>query len=662
MLMPGDDVGFYPVVPGEPPSFKEKWLDISEDRCDYVSESLSLLKPEKSEDILLVGFVSLASQVCRIHLLTSSKSKEVVFTASSCLEGFELEPGNARTSEILQVELGRDTNALLESWTDAVTKMAKIKPRILKRVPGAGWLSWQYYREEATEKDILENLEHLAQMKQEGYPFEYVYVGGACSEPLASEWLETSESFPHGAEWLSERIRAKGLKVAVWLAPFITNIETRVAREHPEWMVMDSETRKPLLVPMSNVGPAYLLDYTVPEALRWLKRVVRERIRMWRCEWMPLDQPGYLLTSLGQKGGRLHNPNITSIEMIRKALEAIREEAGDILIEGQGHYGTAIGISDLHRVQHDIQPYWADPDSTPHGKKNWANDLMSNFLHDRFWINHREGVIFRDFPSPFYWRKKGNIQTFAREGGNPALVEPMFTDNELRFHITVAFLCGGPVILEDRLKYLLANPERRRLISKIVPPFGKAAKMADAFSGKREAEVFVLDVDALGEEYKIVGLFNFADEYRDFRIPFEQLGLDSSAYHTFEYWGERYQLCKNILREDNLPPHSCRLLSIRSPKSHPQLLSTSLHLSQGAVDLKSVSYVEDKKCLKIVCNHFIQENEKIFVHVPEGFALKELSTNAVSYLVDNRTRNILIIHFSGKGETKFDILFIEKQN
>lgn len=41
-------------------------------------------------------------------------------------------------------------------------------------------------------------------------------------------------------------------------------------------------------------------------------------------------------------------------------------------------------------------------------RENLKNDLFSAFTHNKFWHNHRENVIIRDFLSPFHARKGEN--------------------------------------------------------------------------------------------------------------------------------------------------------------------------------------------------------------------------------------------------------------
>lgn len=612
--MPSDDVGFYSL----------------DGPANFSSETLAVFKREKQKNILLLGFVSLTHYVTKIRI----SSQGLTLSATSYLEGYTLAEGESISSEILHLEVGQELSPLLNSWVKEVEKI--MNPRVPKTIP-TGWSDWQYYRNQKTERDILENLKVLGEMKKQGYPLEYVVIDGGYALYL-SEWLKTKESFPHSMKWLANRIREKGLKFGIWFAPYITNVRTKVAKEHPEWMVTDKKTGKHLSH-MSNVGEAYVLDFTIPEALDWLRKVVKIMVKEWGCEWLKLDGPALC----HYEGGKLRNPQITTVEMVRKSLEIIREEARDILVEGEGYYGPSIGLVDLQRVQQDNQTNWHVV------RRHWANDLMSNFMHNRFWINHRENVILRDHLSPFYYQKKQN----------PGLVEPLLTDNELKFQITAGFLTGGPMLLTDPLKCLMANPERRGLISKFLPPYRKAARMMDGFKEKRESEIFLLDVRRDREKWKIVGIFNFQDEYRDFKLSFAELGLSPSLnYHIFEFWSQSYKgKFRGYYEERNVSPHACRLFCIREVKNHPQLLSTSLHLSQGAVDLKSVSYLKDKKILKLICNHFIQENAKIFIYLPSGWKLEKIKANANGYLVDTRNQNLLVLYFSGRKETIFFLKF-----
>lgn len=292
-------------------------------------------------------------------------------------------------------------------------------------------------------------------MVRQGFPLKYVVIdGGWCAH--ASEWMKPCKKFPDMPRF-ARRLRKEGFELGIWLAPYITNVKTGVARRHPEWMVMDEKTGKPLHKPRSNVGPCHILDFTVPAALEWLRRIVRMMVREWKIGYLKLDGP----CLAHYQGGQFHNPGMTAIEQVRKSLAVIREECGEkVIVEGEGIYGPSIGFVDTQRTTQDNHPMWYyHSTGKPCMKENMKNDLLSAFMHGRFWHNHRENVILRDFPSPFH----------AGKATNPTVKELILPRNELLFQLSAGVMAGGAMLLSDPMHELCRNPDNTTLISQFLP-------------------------------------------------------------------------------------------------------------------------------------------------------------------------------------------------
>ena len=54
------------------------------------------------------------------------------------------------------------------------------------------------------------------------------------------DWLEFSDRF-RSLPGTVERIRQEGLRAGIWIAPFLVGSQSRLAAEHPDWLVRDSD-------------------------------------------------------------------------------------------------------------------------------------------------------------------------------------------------------------------------------------------------------------------------------------------------------------------------------------------------------------------------------------------------------------------------------------
>ena len=69
-----------------------------------------------------------------------------------------------------------------------------------------------------------------------------------------------------------ERIREGGLRAGIWIAPFLVGSQSRVAAEHPDWLVRDSDDRP--VQALRNWGQdTHPLDVTHPDVQEHLATV-----------------------------------------------------------------------------------------------------------------------------------------------------------------------------------------------------------------------------------------------------------------------------------------------------------------------------------------------------------------------------------------------------
>jgi|GEM_PF-970449 len=643
-FMPSDPTGFYVIKAGEPAPRAGGWKPDCFGPNEFTSHTMAAFRIPGWRNVALIGCVFF--ERFQSYVIFEAQKKSVALKFVYLLDSVSLARNQHFCLERIMLGNFQDLNVALESYAEYVGK--KHGARIPRKTV-TGWVDWQYYRESKNEKEIMRSANAMQKLKRRGFPLEYIIIdGGWCGH--ASEWLSPCKKFPSGMKKLSRILQKKGFKLGLWLAPYITNVKTKVALKHPEWMVLDEKTDKPLYKNRSNVGPCYVLDFTVPEALNWLGKIVRTMVKDWGIAYIKLDGPNLS----HYRGGRFHNPGLTALEQARRSLETIRAECGEnVIVEGEGLYGPAIGLVDTQRTTADTYPWWYYPETgIPSMKENMKNDLLSAFLHNRFWHNHRENVILRDFPSPFH----------ARSLTNPQSKDIILPENELCLQISAAAMSGGAMLLTDPMEELCRNPDKIELISKFLPhyEFKSACLPLDVFMNGKQPSIYALKIDRDYETWHIVGVFNWEDSYRNFKIPLSGIA-PGGVWHGFDFWNERYLGCfSKTMQINDVPAHGCRIIALRAAQNHPKLLGTNMHIFQGAIDIKTACYKGNR--LHIEANHFYQKDRKVFVSRPKGFCLKETKTNATDFLVDERNQNFCIINFNGRRRTCFDLIYHENRH
>ena len=97
----------------------------------------------------------------------------------------------------------------------------------------------------------------------------------------------------------------------------------------------------------------------------------------------------------------------------------------------------------------------------------------------------------------------------------------------------------------------------------------------------------------------VVGLFNWSDRKpTEVKYDMTKLGLDRTAkYVGFDFWKDEFVPAFEGELKQTLPPATCRILALREEAGHPQLVSTSRHITQGLIDVLDEEWDRARKTL-----------------------------------------------------------------
>jgi hypothetical protein len=474
----------------------------------------------------------------------------------------------------------------------------------------AGWCSWYYYYNKVTEADIVENLDLLAARKDD-LPLKVIQIDDGYQQ-AAGDWLAENERFPKGMRWLARQIRKKGFRAGIWVAPFVVTSGSKLYKEHPDWVVKNPDGSPKVVYEKSGWnGAAYALDTTHPEAAEWLRRLFKTLVAGYGYDYLKLD-----FLFFGAIVGERHDQT-NPIEAFRRGMCAIREAAGDeTFILGCGcPLWPALGLVDGMRVGEDVGPAWGGQFSITAASRC----ITRNFLSGAFWHNDPDCLL-------------------VREGHNTA------TLLETRTLATMIAMSGGMVIASDKMYDL--SEERIEIIRKLLPAVGWGARPVDLFD-KRMPEQFVyaFPSETASQDYFVISVINWADEARDAPFDLEGAKIPKGVYHVFDFWDEEYLGSFDSRRSEARPvrrgafrigdgrlalrrvaPHASKILALRPVQKCPQLLSTTFHHTQGFKEFESVAWDKKRGKLSLRFAEIPKRPGRVFVHVPEGWALQKLAT------------------------------------
>lgn len=112
-------------------------------------------------------------------------------------------------------------------------------------------------------------------------------------------------------------------------------------------------------------------------------------------------------------------------------------------------------------------------------------------------------------------------------------------------------------------------------------------------------------------------------------ISFTELQLPANKYHVFDFWED----CYLGLLEDKITlsprPFSVNILAVVPDLGRPQLISTNRHISQGAVDVKTVIWDQEHLVLSGTSEVVAGDNYELRIAVPNDYQLVRAKADGV---------------------------------
>jgi alpha-galactosidase len=529
--------------------------------ADVVSEGMALLGRGDGAPALLAGFLGASRHFGQIYLNRSSGS----LAAAAQLEGYTLRPGQSVETDPLVVALG-EPNALLERYARSLAESLGARKA---SAAVAGWCSWYYYYTAVTEADVLANLQMLRQSRST-LPLSVLQIDDGYQK-LVGDWTQANEKFRGGMKSLAERIRESGFRPGLWLAPFTAAEESRLARDHPDWLIQDAAGH-PSEAGTNWQTTLFGLDTTHPEARDWLRRLFETLVEHWGFDYLKLD---FLVTAALH--GKRWSAGATRAAALRQGLELIRTVVGDdVYLVGCGcPWQSGIGIFDAMRISPDVDPIWsvaaqypapgsADAVVQPSAQAALRNTLTRAWMHPLLWTNDPDCLLAR--------------------GTQTQLTLP-----QVQALATAIGLTGGMLMLSDDMRTLW--PERASLAACLLPPLREQA-LPTSYFGAGVPETIVTKVERSWGTWWLAGLFNSEPIPYERTVSWSALGLPPRAYHACEFWSGRYLGASEAGVSVTLPAHGAAVLALRPTGTRPLLVSTSFHISQGGAEIEDWTFDE----------------------------------------------------------------------
>ena len=279
-------------------------------------------------------------------LIIHHKKDENEWSVRSDVEYRRLRAGERFTLFDFVVGEG-DTATVMRSYFERFGKCRADKIR--------GYTSWYLDYQDINEKKMLRSLEQIDPQEFDLFQIDDGY------ETFVGDWQDVDPvKFPNGLQGIVEKTHKKGLKAGIWLAPFVCELDSRLYKEHPDWILRYEGEE---VFAGSNWSGDVALD------LR--RREVRDHISQCLTHYMDMGFDFFkldFLYSAAMIAGCDDAGSVSSEEeredtwygltragIMRKAMEFLREVLGDKLILGCGvPLSSAFNLVDYCRIGPDV--------------------------------------------------------------------------------------------------------------------------------------------------------------------------------------------------------------------------------------------------------------------------------------------------------------------
>lgn len=543
---------------------------------ENLSHLFTIINNILTKQALVMGFTTTASQLTTVSILgrNTEENRLEQVVASSLSDGIVLNERETLVSEELYIQATEEPRKALELYADILANRMQAKK--WPSVP-TGWCSWYYYFTRPDQTEVVANAEFIKE-RFDG-AIEWILIDDGY-QVAVGDW-DPNARFSGGFKNLIHAIEANGMNSGIWVAPFIASEHSKLFKERPDWFIKDKDN-VPIVAGENPLwlGKFYSLDLTRPQVIEFIEKTLRD-LKEYGFEYFKIDFIHHAALQ-----GKRFNENIPRGKAVRMGLEAIRKAVGESFILGCGApLGPCVGIVNGMRIGTDIGTSWMyEWGGGVHGSA--INTMTRSFLHNRLWLNDPDCILVR--------QDDNNL-----------------TQDEVQLWATVVALSGGLRFLGDRMSEV--SEDRQRIIDQILPSYQKGGVALDALD-QTYPRLFALPLITSLGQWAVVAAINLTEKPIDVSLDIKDLELDEKTlHHVFDFWNEKYEgQCENSLEIRGLKPHSCQLLCIRPESNIPSVLATTIHYTQGAIELADNTWDEEKKELRIKVVRGTRHAERIF--------------------------------------------------
>jgi len=438
----------------------------------------------------------------------------------------------------------RPTQILLETGVIMGQNVRKGKPM---HSPEPGWSTWHSYSRKITAQGIKTTTDFIKENLSD-FGWKMVQIdGGWWTNPGL---YSVNKDFSAGIRDLSNYVTTKELDFGLHISPLRINSNDPVLVKNPDWILKPIKQAKVDANDdemVTTVGTDYI-DTSHPNVPAFLAGRYQQMVEGYKPSFMKWDHHYGAL----EEGAR-KDSTMTFLQGHNKAIRAIRNTIPEdvIVTRSMGYLFGALECYDAIRIGNDINHPGIKSEKEPYANITYGKTL-GTIENDQV----GKGLIrfARSVAQNYYVHK--NIAICDPDA---FFVNPLYTLDEAKCHMTLQAIMGGLFFVGDRLESL--PKERLELLKNkeimAVNKLGVHAMPLDLFSGVDIPTIWKLET----KDRLIITIFNWMDnevtKTYNYKTDFE---LTATNYKLKDLWtNDKVAATKGELKLTQAP-HSVKII------------------------------------------------------------------------------------------------------
>ncbi len=485
-----------------------------------------------------------------------------------------------------QFEIGVKENILADKYH---IKFNPINKNSTFKKPPVGWMTWYAVKFDASEETVLENAKFQAEHFKD-FGANTIWVDWewyhndipADREDGVNSLMPDPKKYPNGMKHVADKIRELGFIPSLWIGYTHEPGPNKYTEKYPEMVLAEYH---------AWCG-YYFYDYTNPHYLNEYLPEALENVHKWGYDAIKFDVLPSSMMINDMYHDRMYDPSQSTYEAYRNMLKKTREVLGKdmYMLSCSGATQPSVlwasDIFDAARIGDDIF--------------TWEENLSNIKRIQEFYPLH-------------------NIQLHV-DADNVVIREEFNDIEQAKSRAAVISLLGLPFTFGDDFKAL--DEKRVDILKRSLPIIDMHPMDLNAAEFNRKDLIINLNIVKDYEEYQVSGVFNMKETAEERTVKFdEDLHLENGKYLVYDFYRDEFMGIMEGKAELEFVPYEARILSFRPYKGIPQVVSTSRHITQGAAEIKEMSFNDNT--LKITSDLVANDSYTVSVYIPDGYTIKD---------------------------------------